>query len=142
MTPALSSFAARRRGNCGMTLIEVLIATLILSVGITSLLAGISSCLGVMRASREFATAQWVLGMGELKYPLKEVEELEDLNIDGDTSIAEGFTFSREVEEKSLMIDEEDDGLYVVHTRVTWGSGGEGQREEVTRLVWKKPESN
>ncbi len=130
----------RLRSKSGMTLIEVLIATVILAAGLTSLLVGISSCLGVMRASREFATAQWVLGMGELKYPIRAVEEIEDLNIDGDDSIADGFVFSREVEEKELEDDEIDDGLYVVHTRVTWGNGQEGQREEVIRLVWLKPE--
>lgn len=124
----------------GMTLVEVLIATVILAVGLTSLMTGISSCLAVMRASREFATAQWVLGMGELKYPIRGVEEIEDLNVEGDTSIADGFTFSREVEEKELADDEEDDGLYTVRTLVTWGSGKEGQREEVVRLVWLKPE--
>ena len=130
----------RANPKSGMTLVEVLLATVILAAGLTSLLVGISSCLSVMRASREFATAQWVLGMGELKYPIRGVEELEDLNIDGDDSIADGFTFSREVEEKELEGDEEDDGLYVVHTRVTWGAGKEGEREEVTRLVWMKPE--
>ncbi|MGI6496221.1 MAG: type IV pilus modification PilV family protein [Kiritimatiellia bacterium] len=124
----------------GMTLVEVLLATIILATGLTALLTGLSSCLAVMRASRVVSTAQWVLGMGELKHPLRAVEELEELDIDGDTSIAEGFTFSRKVEEKEIADDDEDDGLRVVRTRVSWGSGKEGEYLEVVRLLWEKPE--
>ena len=32
----------------------------------------------------------------------------------------------------------EDDGLYVLRTRVSWGNGGEGYYEELVRLVRKK----
>ncbi len=129
----------RRRGRAGMTLIEVLLAAAILALGLTSLLIGISSCLAVMRASREFESAQWVLGAGELKYPIRPVEDLAELNVDGDTDLAEGYRFEREVQEKELLASDEDDGLYELRTRVLWGGGGPGQSEEVVRLVWKRP---
>lgn len=127
------------RGRAGMTLVEVLLAAAILALGLTSLLIGISSCLAVMRASREFESAQWVLGAGELKYPIRPVEDLEELNVDGDTDLAEGYRFEREVQEKELLASEEDDGLYELRTRVSWGEGGPGESEEVVRLVWKRP---
>ena len=130
----------RASSRSGMTLIEVLLASAILATGLTAILVCLTTCLGMIRASRVVADAQTVLGLGELKYPMRSVEELEDLEIDGDTTIAEGYTFSRHVDEKELDDDEEDDGLYVVRVRVSWGSGKEGEYEEVVRLVWMKPE--
>jgi hypothetical protein len=47
------------------------------------------------------------------------------------------FTFERTVEEKELETNEEDDGLYVLRTRISWGSGKEGYYEELVRLIRK-----
>ena len=49
-----------------------------------------------------------------------------------------GFTFQRSVDEKDLDSDEDDDNLYVLRTRVSWGAGKEGQYEELVRLIRKK----
>ncbi len=126
-------------GRAGMTLIEVLLAAALLGLGLASLLGGLSNCLAVMKASREYQQAQWVMGLGELKYPIREVEEIEDLEVDPDSGLAEGYTFERTVDEKDLASGQEDDGLYVLRTRVVWGSGGAGQTEELVGYVWQKP---
>jgi hypothetical protein len=117
-----------------MTLVEVLLASAILAIGLTVLLNGIANCLSVFRASREFSTAQWVLGLGELSYPIRTVEDVQDLAVDDDRSLAEGFTFARTVQEEDEQTKK--DGLYEVRTRVTWGEAGPGECEEVVRLVW------
>lgn len=112
-------------------------ATAILGLGLSVLLTGLSSCLAVIRVASRFQDAQWVLGMGELEYPMPENPEdvMEDVAVSGDDSLAEGYTFERLVEE-----DEDEDGLYVVRTRVTWGSGGPGAVEEVVQYVWQPEE--
>ena len=121
-----------------MTLIEVLLAAALLGLGLTTLLSGISSCLAVMRASREFQEAQWALSLGELTYPMTEIKDIEDLEVDADSSLVEGFTFSRTVDEKEIADSLKDDGLYIVRTRISWGGGGEGQAEELVSYVWHK----
>ena len=50
----------------------------------------------------------------------------------------EGFTFERSVDEKELETGEEDDNLYLLRTRVSWGSGKEGYYEELVRIIRKK----
>ncbi len=121
-----------------MTLVEVLLATAMLGLGLVAVLSGLSSCLAVMRASREYQSAQWALSLGELTYPITEVEEIEELNVDHDSSLVEGYTFSRQVDTKEVVDELNDDGLYVVRTRISWGSGSEDQIEELTSYVWHK----
>lgn len=119
-----------------MTLIEVLLAAVLLGISLTVILMGISSCLSVMRAAKRFQEAQWVLGLGELAYPIKATADvMEDVPVSADSGLFEGYSFEREVEE-----DEDEDGLFVVRTRVFWGSGGPGAAEEVVHLVFEEKE--
>jgi prepilin-type N-terminal cleavage/methylation domain-containing protein len=129
----------------GLTLIEVLLATLILGMGITTLMAGMMSCLGVMKAAREYADAEWVLGLGELKHPIRPTEDVkEDLTVEPDAldedlpeSLRDrGYEYERTVDEEA---DEDKDKLFIVRTRVSWGegTGSTRQSEEVVRYVWE-----
>ena len=63
---------------------------------------------------------------------IEDIEE--DVPVDKDSSLAEGFVFSRTVDEKPDPEEGvEDDGLYVVRTVVTWADGKE--REEIIRYL-------
>ena len=128
--------------RAGFTLVEVLLTSLILGIGLTVLLASLSTCLRTMRLARDYEQVQWVLGLGELAYPepmetSKDVKT--DYTVEKDTSLCEGFSFERVVDEKDPK-DEEKDKLYVVRTRVLWGEGGEGGQacEELVRYVWQR----
>lgn len=114
----------------GLTLIEVILAVAILGTALTVLLTGAARCLAVMKTAKHYQTAQWALGMGEVEYPLEVEEDIEDLVVEGETYL-DKFSFSREVED-----DDDEDGLYVVRTRITWARrGGEGY-EEVLRYFY------
>ena len=142
-----------RRG--GFTLIEILFAT-----GLLSLMVGLSNCAQMMSLSKEYQDAQFVFSLGERCFPIPPNDEITDpeederLNIDpvgAEEMIDElqmevsrekratfkDFTFERRVEEKELETGEEDDGLYVLRTRIAWGSGKEGYHEELVRLIRK-----
>ena len=125
-------------GREGMTLVEVLLAAALLGLGLVALLSGLSSCLAVMRASREYQEAQWAMSLGMLAHPTGEFAEIEDLNVDSDSTLVDGFVFSREVEEREVDDPLTDDGLYIVRTRVSWGAGGEGELEELVSYIWEK----
>ena len=123
------------------TLIEVLLAAALLGIGMVVLLFGLSQCLSAIRVSARLQEVQWVMGLGELTYPLRDrrdqsVRDPErDLAVAPDGGLAEGFRFERIVDP-----DEDEDGLYVVRTRVSWGAG-DSAFEEVVRYVWY-PENN
>jgi len=144
----------------GFTLIEILIATMILAFGLFSLMVGLGNCAQMMSLSKEYQDAQFVFSLGERCYPIPPADEITDpeeddrLNIEavsaeemiGDLQMEvsrealkayEGYTFERAVDEKEQETGVEDDGLYVLRTRVSWGSGQEGYYEELVRLVRK-----
>ena len=121
--------------RAGFTLIEVLIATMILALGLMTLMTGLSNCAAMMTLSKEYQDAQYVFSLGELKYPMKESTDVEkDLVVDPDPDLVEGYVFERTVDEKEEEKNVVDDGLYLVRTRVSWGSGKD-QYEELVRLV-------
>lgn len=119
----------------GFTLIEILIATLILSMGILALMTSLGNCATMMTLAKQYQDAQYVFSLGELKYPIMDTTDVEtDLPVDGDSDLVEGYVFERTVDEKKLDTNEVDDGLYVVRTRVSWGKSDD-QSEELVRYV-------
>ena len=121
----------------GFTLIEVLIATIILSTGLLVLMTGLGNSAKMIILVKQYQQAQYVFSLGELKYPIEETDDVEkDVPVSPDTSLADGFTFERTVDEKKLATNEVDDELYTVRTIVSWGRG-EDQREELVRYVRK-----
>ena len=115
----------------GFTLIEVLLATMIMSFGLTVLLVGASQCLRTVGAAKYFQHAQLVMGLGEADHPLLATNDVESLAVDGEDY--DGFIFSRAVEE-----DEDEDGLFVVRTRVSWTDARRKGYEEVVRYVLER----
>jgi prepilin-type N-terminal cleavage/methylation domain-containing protein len=145
----------------GFTLIEILMATVILSSGLFALMMGLGNCARMMMLAKEYQDAQFVFSLGERCYPVPPNDEISDpeederLNVDpvsADKMIDDlevdlsrearatyrGYTFERLVDEKELETGEKDDGLYVLRTRITWGDGKGDTTEELVRLIRKK----
>lgn len=121
--------------RAGFTLIEILIATIVLSLGLMTLMVSLGNCAAMMTLAKEYQDAQYVFSLGELKYPIVETTDVEkDLPVDPDSDLVDGYVFERTVDEKKLETNQTDDGLYVVRTRVTWGEGPD-QTEELVRYV-------
>lgn len=124
-------------GKGGFTLLELMIAVIILGGALTVLYRAIIVNARMVAISRERQEVAYVFSLGELEYPLSKIEDIEeDVPVDPDSSLKEGYTFERVLDEKE---DPEegvtDDGLYVVRTIVTWGNGA--NREEVVRYIRK-----
>ncbi len=139
----------------GFTLVEVIIAMIILSIGLVVLLTSFMNCQRVMGMSQDYETAQYVLALGETVYPIPSPElvtgdplEDEQLNIQ-ETSAEEllddldiptsdlpkdrrdelsTYTFERTVDK----VDDEEikraGFIYTLRTKICWGS--RHQREE------------
>ena len=121
--------------RAGVTLIEVLIAAVLLSIGLTALLSATSRCLAVMRVSKQYQDAQWVISIGELENPVLPTEEYDDWEVKGDSH--GDIEFSREVIEP----EEPEDGLFILTSRATWSSRGRESHEEVIRLIFVPEEA-
>ena len=138
-----------RMDRSGFTLLEVMIATIILSIGLLVLLTSFSNCQKVMKASQDHETAQYVLSLGETVYPIPSPDlvtgdplEDEQLNIQETTAEdlldeldlpsselpkdrrdeLSSYTFERAVDEVDDEELERAGFLYTLRTRVRWGS--------------------
>jgi len=115
----------------GLTLIEVLMATVILGTVLIGMMQALSNCLAALALSRRIEALQSVLGLGEIAHPLViEKDPVRELEVSPDSSLRDGFTFSRE-----CIDDESENNLYTVTTRVIYGAGGPGNELVVVRYL-------
>ena len=147
----------------GFTLIEVLLAAVILGSGLTTILVSMSQAQRMMLSASDLETAQEVMDIGEMAYPLEEVKEEDDLDVreqkvselwekiteermtDAQEEKFHGYTWAREALNKT---DKEEDikrlgNLYTVRITVTWGDRGQGRgkkQQESYVTFWRKPE--
>ncbi len=111
----------------GMTLIEVLIAMVILSVGVSSMMVAMSRCLAVVRTARNLDVVRSLIRQVDLENPIDR-KNIEETTETGDFEDTEGYTWSREI----FMVDEEErPGLFLVTTRINWSERGKDSFEEV-----------
>ncbi len=112
----------------GLTLIEVLIALIILSVGVSAMMMAMSRCLAVVRTARNRETAHALIQRVEIEFPIT-AEEIDETSETGTFDDTPGYTWQREV----TMVDaEERPGLFMVTTRIEWSERGRDAFEEVT----------
>lgn len=112
----------------GLTLIEVLLALVILSAGISTLMMAMSQCLSVVRTARTRDIARGLIQQIDMDYPIEEVDMAETVET-GEFEDVEGYTWFREIQ---FVDEEERPGLFLVTLRVTWAERGRDAFEEVT----------
>lgn len=149
--------------RAGFTLIEVLLATVILGLSLVGLMTSFTQCQKIVLASGRFETAQMVLNYGEMAHPVPPADQVKDdplknelLNIketdarelveDLELNLPksrleelEGYTFERSVDEIDQDELKRNGYLYSLRTTVRWGGGhGEKPEEEVIVRFWRK----
>ena len=143
----------------GFTLIEVLIATIILGTGLVAILVSVNQSQKTMIYSTYYEAAQEVMDLGEMAYPLAEVKEVDDIDV-RETKATELWEkisderLSREQEEKyhgytwereSLNRNDDEEierlgGLYTVRVTVRWGDRFRGHGDSESYVTfWRKP---
>ena len=147
----------------GFTLLEVLLASIILGLGLAGILVSISQSQRFMQTMPDIVTAQEVMDMGEMAYPLSEVKEVDDIKV-GEQSVDDlwriiagshgprltreqrekyhGFRWERElVEEHQNEDDLKRVGyLHLVRITVRWGDRFLGERTEESYVtLWRDP---
>lgn len=144
----------------GFTLLEVIIASVILGLGLGAILFSVSTSQKMILGSTYYETVQEVMDLGEMAYPLAEVKEVDDIDV-GETKATElwelvskerltsaqedkfyGYTWERECINRH---DDEDvkrlGGLYRVKITVRWGDRYRGHGESESYFTfWRKKE--
>ena len=147
----------------GFTLLEVLLAAIILGAGLAAILVSMSQSQRMMLSMPELETAQEVMDLGEMAYPLEAVKDEDDLDVreqratelwelvtDERLTSAQreklhGFTWERENLDRNPKDDDikRMNNLYRVRITVTWGDRGKGsgkKQQETYVTLWRKPE--
>ncbi len=125
--------ADRLDARAGLSLVEVLLAIVILSIGITVLVETASRCLAVVRQSRNYETVRHLLGRLEVEEPLQLEEEIKEGSDSGDFKGGPyDYKWSREI----IVIGEEEDRLFEVRTRIFKTGTQPGASEEVVTWLY------
>ena len=145
------------------TLLEVLLAAVILGFGLTTILVSMAQSQKMMISSTYLETAQEVMDLGDMAYPLSDVQDPDkDLDvaetkatelwekIAGDVRLTReqeekfhGYTWEREALNRKANDDELKrlGNLYTVLVTVRWGDRRRGDGEEESYVTfWRKPE--
>lgn len=112
----------------GLTLVEVLLALVILSVGVSSLMVAMSRCLSVVRTARNRDVARGLVQRIELENPIEEVD-MDELSESGDFDNLDGYKWFRDIK---VVDEEERPGLFLVTLRVQWAERGRDASEEIS----------
>lgn len=144
------------------TLLEVLLASVILGLGLMAIIASMIQAQHMMISSTYLQTAQEVMDFGDMAYPLSDVKDPDkDLDVRetkatelwekfaGDVRLtSEQYEKYREYtwEREALNRKDEDEvkrlgNLYTVRITVRWGDRRRGNGEEESYVTfWRKPE--
>ncbi|MBQ4385007.1 MAG: type II secretion system protein [Kiritimatiellae bacterium] len=147
----------------GFTLLEVLLAAVILGFGLTTILVSMSQSQKMMISSTYLETAQEVMDLGDMAYPLSDVQDPDkDLDVPetkatelwekiaGDVRLTRaqeekfhGYTWEREALNRKANDEELKrlGNLYTVLVTVRWGDRRRGEGEEESYVTfWRKSE--
>jgi hypothetical protein len=125
-----------------MTLIEVLLAVVILGTALGALVEGASRALAVVRQARNYEQARRMLGRVDAENPLRLLDEIvagqESGSFEGGPA---GWSWMRTIEDFGQE-DEEQEGLFRLTTRVFWSQAGDRRSMEETVQFLYVPENS
>ena len=129
--------SSRKTGRTsGMTLIEVMLAIVILGLALGALIEAASRALAVVRRARNYEQARHMLGLVEAEQPLWAEDEIEaGTQSGGFESGPEGWSWERQLEDFGVD-DEQKEGLFRMTTRVYWSQGERRGMEETVQMLY------
>jgi prepilin-type N-terminal cleavage/methylation domain-containing protein len=129
--PLLYSTAPFRKA--GLTLIEVMLAIVILGIGAGTLLVATSRCVAVATKARHYSTAHRLIQQVNVEKPLTRGEIYAGVE---SGTFENGYSWQREIIENE---NEDREGLYTVRTRISWSASGPNAFEETVAYLYVPP---
>lgn len=127
------SSAKRCSSRAGLTLVEVMLALVILGTGMVALVTAAGRCISVARQAKNYESARELLARVEVEKPMLLEEEVEDIAGDGSFERPyNNFRWKRTVEQEGF----EEDGLWRVVTEIAWTEDKTAKKEVVTTLIY------
>ncbi|MBR2839029.1 MAG: M3 family metallopeptidase [Kiritimatiellae bacterium] len=154
----------RGKERRGFTLLEVLLAALMLGLGLAGILVSMSQAQKMMMSSTELETAKEVMDLGDMAYPLEEVKDADDIEV-RETKATDlwdlvteermtseqrekfhGYVWEREDLDRNISDEDKKrmNGLHRVRITVTWGERGKGRgkaERETYVTLWREPDA-
>jgi len=124
------------RSKSGLTLIEVMLAVVILGIGSGVLMLATSRCLAVISKSRHYSTAQRLISQVGAEHPLNRAE-IKEGKQSGTFYNEGGYNWEREITPSE---NENRKGMYTVRTRVSWSDRQHNNFEETVTWYYIPPE--
>ena len=128
--PELKSEQMKNTRRQAFTLIEVILAVAIMSMSSLAFLSLASQCLAVSALSRHYHDAVMIMDLANLDHPLLLTNEVYD-NVVSPETFDNGYVFTRDV-----IVDEDEEDLFIVRTKVAWSSRGKKCFEEVESYIY------
>ena len=124
-----------------MTLVEVLLAVVILGLSLGALVEAASRSLAVVRQARNYELARRMLGRVDAEHPLWLEDEIaagsDSGGFEGGPS---GWSWTRTIEDLGAD-DEQQEGLFRMTIRVNWSQGDRAGAEEVVQMLYVPEDS-
>jgi prepilin-type N-terminal cleavage/methylation domain-containing protein len=117
----------------GLSLIEVLLALVIIGIGMTVLIATATKCISVARKIRVLETSRELLARVELEHPIQLEDKIEAAAGGGSFSYPDhNYRWERHVEPIGL----EEDGLFEIRTTIKWSEQRQESSESVVTYLY------
>lgn len=122
--------------KAGLTLVEVMLAVVILGVGAGVLLTATARCMAVATKAKHYSHAHRLIRRVGAEEPLTRAE-IEEGTDEGTFDDADGYSWEREITESE---EEDRQGLFTIRTRVSWSHRGKTAFEESMSYIYIPPE--
>lgn len=122
--------------KAGMTLVEVLLAVVILGIALGGLVEAASRALAVVRQARNYEMARRMLGRVDAENPLRLLDEIQAGQTSGSfVGGPAGWSWTRNLEDLGAD-DDQKEGLFRMTTRVFWAQGERQSMEEAVQMLY------
>ena len=116
----------------GLSLVEVLLSIIILSVGISALMIATNKCLVVLKRAQNRDIAYNLIRQIDTDYPIQK-NELDEKIERGSFKNYDDFTWEREI----LFEDfEKTPGLFLINLTVIWSEKGNVSNEKISYYIY------